>query len=106
MDISPVEQRQAVDQERQKSMGRTQCGACGRYFVSGTVFDQHRAGSFDKRERRCLSDEEMRAAGLVTEWRNVRIAKNGRDTFEDHDVWYDIVARERVRKAFAKDPPE
>lgn len=40
-----------------------QCGACGEYFRSPSAFDKHRTG--DQEARRCLTPDEMRAAGMV-----------------------------------------
>ena len=39
------------------------CVACGAYFRSATAFDKHRVGQVD-RDRRCLTEGEMRAAGM------------------------------------------
>lgn len=104
MDTEMERQQEAASELR--TIARTQCGGCKRYFVSVTVFDQHRAGSFDKQTRRCLTDEELRTAGMDTERRNVRMMRENRTSFEPHDVWYDVAGRERLRRAFAKDAPE
>lgn len=42
---------------------RNQCGMCGQYFNSTHAFDKHRTGEFGV-DRRCLSDDEMRAKGM------------------------------------------
>ncbi len=42
--------------------GVCECGACRERFKSVTGFDRHRVGPGDA--RRCLSAEEMRAAGM------------------------------------------
>ena len=39
-----------------------QCGGCGAVFKSVTSFDKHRSGDMDY--RRCLTPDEMRAAGM------------------------------------------
>jgi hypothetical protein len=46
-------------------MPKSVCGACGRTFSSVTAFDRHRAGTFEPLTRRCLTDEEIEARGLV-----------------------------------------
>lgn len=43
---------------------RCQCSACGRYFKALSTFDRHRSGQHGI-DRRCASDEELKAAGLV-----------------------------------------
>lgn len=42
--------------------GNCCCGACGKYFRSVSGFDLHRTGPGEA--RRCLSEEEMREAGM------------------------------------------
>jgi len=42
---------------------RCQCSACGEYFNRPSLFDRHRAGSYQPLARRCLSPDEMRAKG-------------------------------------------
>lgn len=39
------------------------CTACGGYFNSTRAFDKHRRGAYP--ERRCLSPDEMLAAGMA-----------------------------------------
>lgn len=41
-----------------------QCGACHRYFNSLTAFETHRIGRFEPDERRCMTNDELRAKGL------------------------------------------
>lgn len=45
-----------------------QCRACGRDFGGITAFDRHRVGKYTRKGpdygRRCLTEEEMLAAGL------------------------------------------
>ncbi len=41
------------------------CAACHESFASLGSFDKHRTGSFSQRTRRCLSVDEMQAAGLT-----------------------------------------
>lgn len=41
---------------------RCQCAACKEYFNSVAAFDKHRTGRPE--ERRCMTEEEMRAKGM------------------------------------------
>ena len=43
--------------------GVSQCGACSLIFKSVTSFDEHRTGKHGA-GRRCLTEAELRAAGL------------------------------------------
>ncbi len=43
--------------------GQSQCGACGLLFTSTHSFDEHRTGAHGI-NRRCLTETELRAAGL------------------------------------------
>ena len=43
---------------------RNQCQGCKVYFNSTTAFDKHRVGEFGG-GRRCLSEDEMLAKGMV-----------------------------------------
>lgn len=43
---------------------RNQCAGCGELFNSTHAFDKHRRGEFGS-GRRCLSAEQMSAAGMV-----------------------------------------
>ena len=38
-----------------------QCSACLKYFKTDSAFDKHRTGSYP--DRRCLTDDELAAAG-------------------------------------------
>lgn len=42
---------------------RCRCGACGRFFGSVTAFDRHQR--LARGDLRCLTDDEMRARGMV-----------------------------------------
>lgn len=44
---------------------RNQCPGCRRYFNSTFAFEKHRVGSYEPNERRCLTDAEMLAKGMV-----------------------------------------
>jgi hypothetical protein len=48
---------------RKLTDSRCQCSGCGEYFNSDTAFDMHRIGRFGV-DRRCMSPDEMRAAGM------------------------------------------
>lgn len=43
---------------------KNQCSGCSRNFTSMSAFDRHRAGSYSKNTRRCMTPDEMRARGL------------------------------------------
>jgi hypothetical protein len=43
---------------------RNQCRGCKRYFNSNGAFDKHRTGDHGV-DRRCMTDEEMIAKGMV-----------------------------------------
>ena len=43
---------------------RCQCPACGEYFNSTWIFDRHRIGAYP--QRRCMTVDEMRSKGYVT----------------------------------------
>jgi len=64
-----------------------------------TAFDSHRIGKFGD-GRRCATDEELHEAGLTTEKKNVRLPVDGKEHFEEQDVWYDVLGREKVRTLF------
>lgn len=61
---------------------RCQCGACSALFGGTRLFERHRVGAYVPDQRRCLSQDEMRARG----W-----SKN-RDGF-----WIEKEADERAR---------
>lgn len=42
---------------------RCKCPGCGEFFNSTGAFDKHRTGAHGK-DRRCMSDEEMRMKGM------------------------------------------
>ena len=42
---------------------RNQCAGCHEYFNSNTAFDKHRTGDHGV-NRRCMTTEEMQAAGM------------------------------------------
>lgn len=44
---------------------RNQCRSCGEYFNSNAAFDKHRAGTYTPNTRHCLSQDEMKAKGMV-----------------------------------------
>jgi hypothetical protein len=43
---------------------RNQCSVCKRYFNSNTAFDAHRTGHHGV-DRRCMTEEEMMAVGMI-----------------------------------------
>jgi hypothetical protein len=44
---------------------RNQCAGCGQLFNSTHAFDKHRTGPHANNGRRCLTVDEMQAAGMV-----------------------------------------
>ena len=44
---------------------KSACQNCGKTFISLEAFDAHRTGSFRNKTRRCLTGQEMRAAGMT-----------------------------------------
>jgi hypothetical protein len=93
------------------------CTSCGRDFVGDSLFDLHRVGVHDytiseglkldpPREdgRRCLDADEMRKRGwrpLTVEEKRASPRHSHRADF-DVELWFDPVATERVRAAFAR----
>lgn len=88
------------------------CGKCEKYFSSMTLFDAHRIGTFGEtiynasgmhvigytpHARRCMSADEMMAAGYQQERKAVRSYENGSSRSEERDVWFDPIARGEAR---------
>jgi hypothetical protein len=46
-------------------MPKSLCSACNQMFTSLSAFDLHRTGKFKRKMRRCLTEQEMRARGMV-----------------------------------------
>jgi len=44
---------------------KSACPSCGKTFISLEAFDAHRTGSFRNDTRRCMTEQEMRAAGMT-----------------------------------------
>lgn len=103
-------------------MPMSTCRGCQKIFSSQTHFVAHRVGNFEEpiyemREsgrslkvvgytphtRRCLTTEELLAKGYISERKSIRIMKDGKAFREEHDIWFDPIARENARVAFAKD---
>lgn len=60
------------------------CNACGEYFNSDYPFSMHRVGPYER--RRCLTPDEMRAAGMVVSPKGYWLSKaNDRLTRETSD---------------------
>lgn len=55
-------------------MPRSYCGRCKHVFSSLKAFDLHRTGSHELRQRRCLSEEAMRAKGMMQNDQGIWIA--------------------------------
>ena len=45
-------------------MSKNQCSGCSRNFTGISAFEDHRAGSYTRNTRHCLSEDEMSARGL------------------------------------------
>lgn len=88
------------EQQALRIVKKCQCGGCQKYFSGNTIFDQHRIGSFH--ERRCMTSEEMKAAGMDYERCFVNVMIENKRLREEHDVWYDVAGRERMRASFSK----
>lgn len=88
--------------EAVRTVGKTQCSGCGRYFVGVSVFEQHRIGEVGK-NRRCLSDAELQHSGFASEQRQVRMYLENRRVVETHLVWYNASDRDRLSGLWAKD---
>lgn len=88
-----------AEEETLKIVKKIQCGGCQKYFFSTPLFDKHRTGPSER--RRCLTTDEMQAAGMDREYRPVHTIRENKRTREMHDVWYDPDAREKIRSVFA-----
>lgn len=108
-------------------MGMSTCGGCGKIFASISLFDAHRVGSYgepnyDPRDlekenrkrvlsygpsqRRCLTSEELLAAGYLLEHKTIGIVREGQASKAERDIWYDPIAREQAREAFGRKSPD
>ena len=99
-----------------RTVRKVQCGGCRKYFAGDSSFYDHRTGSYgeaihDKEgnvtdytphSRRCLSTEEMQAAGFASERLLVNMRLDNKPIKEEHDIWYVIADREKARKAFGR----
>ncbi len=97
----------------ENTIKRTECRGCGKFFVGTSVFDEHRIGSYGEaihnakgnvtgytpHSRRCMTEEEMRVAGMDCEKKLVHIIIEGKNTYEEHDVWFMIAWRARAKSA-------
>lgn len=46
-------------------MATSRCRECNQVFAGIVAFDAHRTGSFTRKQRRCLTQDEMKARGLT-----------------------------------------
>lgn len=92
-----------TEETKLRGVSKTQCGGCLQYFTGMGAFEQHRIGAFDK-GRRCMTTEEMRAAGMAQEHCQIKVYHDGSPVVEMHDVWFDVAGRESMRQRFAKMP--
>lgn len=89
------------NEEGLRIIRKNQCGGCGKYFSGNSLFEQHRIGPME--ERRCMTTEEMMAAGMDWEYCLVTMMVENKRYREKQPVWYDVAAREKVRAAFQKE---
>lgn len=87
-----------------KSIGKTACGGCGRYFTSTSEFDAHRVGAFGlppdhADRRRCATEGELRRDGWECETMSV---KGGDGSRVEAEVWFRPARRQAARESFAK----
>lgn len=90
-------------EERLRGVAKTQCGGCNKYFTGMGLFDVHRIGTHGV-NRRCMTTEEMIAAGMDKERCQIRVYHEGSPSQEEHEVWFDIAGREKMRQRFARMP--
>ena len=64
----------------ENTIKRTECRGCGKFFVGTSVFDEHRIGM----------DCEKKLVHIIIE---------GKNTYEEHDVWFMIAWRARAKSA-------
>lgn len=94
------------------------CRACSKVFNSTAMFDAHRTGDFEKpiyaetdsqkkkvigykpHTRRCLTTEELIAAGYQVERRFLTRIREGKSSQVECEVWFDPVAREKLQSTF------
>jgi hypothetical protein len=100
------------------------CGACCKVFTSTTLFDTHRIGEFEKPiyaetdtgkkkvigyqppTRRCMTPEELQAAGYQMERRSITVFHEGQAHQVEREVWYDPAARTKMQQVFKPVPVE
>lgn len=63
---------------------RCQCTACGDYFGSVRGFDRHRVGEVGTPSRRCLTSDELAAAGWVRNAQGFWLQPDPRRAVEAH----------------------
>lgn|GEM_PF-2968960 len=71
---------------------KNECAACGRLFRSTFAFDKHRVGYFSapvkdgaQFPRRCMTEEEMRAAGMGINKRGFWVS----ELYEANQEWFE-----------------
>lgn len=92
------------DEQALRVITKIQCGGCQKYFSGNGAFEQHRIGPFES--RRCMTTEEMQAAGMAWEYCLINLRHEDKRAKEKHEVWYDVAGREAVRAAFHKNEEE
>jgi hypothetical protein len=51
--------------QEEVAMPKSLCRGCNQTFTSLSAFDMHRTGKFERKKRRCLTEQEMLARGMV-----------------------------------------
>ena len=46
-------------------MPKSLCTGCHRIFASLSAFDLHRTGKFERKKRRCMTEQQMLTRGMV-----------------------------------------
>lgn len=93
---------EASNENGLRTIAKCQCGGCNRFFSGMGAFDAHRIGP--SQQRRCMTEEELRAAGMAWEWCFVTVIHENKRSKEKQEVWYDVAKRDAVRQAFTRMP--
>lgn len=87
-----------------KSIPKTLCAGCGKYFASTSEFGAHLTGGYgpNKPPRRHKTDEEMKTAGFTSEERRVA----GQAQPAGRTIWYRGALRAKNTERFSRRSPE
>lgn len=89
-----------LQSDTHNALAKIRCGGCEQWFASQSCFDQHRIGEIKAGTRRCMTNEQMIAAGMATETRKVNVRHSNVKMQEVHEVWYHVEDREKMRLRF------